>query len=436
MKKFVDCWNRIKQLQHNPNSKIFIFGSGNSGQSLLSDFRKLGIDICAFLDNSANKVGTTIDEVDVRYAVSLKDEDKNLIFVCVSVMAMDAYVDIRHQLEGMGLTESTHFGDFGTPLDTSYYVDTFDLLGFRPNEGHDLRQKLLKRGLPRFKQGYFMPEYGAKSIVFDVINLTVNTTCSLRCKDCAFAIPYVPKPQNFNPAQIADDLDKLLSVSITPLVSLVGGEVFLHPQMNILVEELKSIKNYKNVGRFEVITNGMVLPSCDLLCSLNELTCFDVAINDYGVDDNKIDSLVELCEKSGITYRMAREVKKIWGDHGDFVTPRNWTEKEKIHLYYLCGTCCALYNGKLYTCNRAAILQENGLVEKNETDSIDIRTYADAPERMQEELFQFLYQMPHISTCDYCDGYIALPNGDSAFRQIPPAIQMANNASAPMEVIL
>ena len=425
MYKTMKCWNRIKEINEQ-KGQIFIFGCGERGQRLAKDLSALSINICGFLDNSAKRINSTISGITVFAPASISEDPKApTLFVCCAVASEDGYWDIRHQLEGYGLIEGEDFGDFGQDLDNRFYTDEFDMMNFRVGEGHDLRQKLLRRGLPRFRQGHFSPEFNVSDVVFDVINLTINTGCSLRCKDCAFAIPYVKNPVSFDAERLATDLDKLLSVSITPLVSLVGGEVFLHSQLGKVVDYLKKMKNYGNVGRFEVITTGTILPSEDLLLQLKSLTSFDIAINDYGVKNDKIPALIERCEKLGVPYMLARETKRIWGDYGDFNTQRNWSESEKVHLYWLCGTCCTLYDGKLYTCNRAAILQENGLVDKNESDSIDIRNYSDP--NLKKDVYRFIYEKPYITTCDVCDGYIATLNGtgNAAFRQISPAVQLS-----------
>ena len=425
MYKTIRSWNRIKEINEQ-KGQIFIFGCGERGCRLANDLSALCVNISGFLDNSAERINSEINGIKVFAPASINgNPTPQTLFVCCAVASEDGYWDIRHQLEGYGLVEGENFGDFGQDLDSRFYIDEFDVMNFRAGEGHDLRQKLLRRGLPRFNQGYFSPEFNVSDVVFDVINLTINTGCSLHCKDCAFAIPYVKKPVSFDAEKMAEDLDKLLSVSITPLVSMVGGEVFLHPQLDKVVDNLKKMKNYGNAGRFEVITNGTILPSKELLLQLKTLTCFGIAINDYDVKNDKIPELIERCEKIGVPYRLAREIKRIWGDHGDFTAQRGRSEAEKVHLYWLCGTCCALYGGKLYTCNRAAILQENGLVNRDENDSLDIRNYSGS--NLKNDVYRLIYEKPYITTCDVCDGYIASLNGtgNAAFRQIPPAVQSA-----------
>jgi hypothetical protein len=98
------------------------------------------------------------------------------------------------------------------------------------------------------------------------------------------------------------------------------------------------------------------------------------------------------------------EPSTLWDDFGDFTQKRNYSRDELRHLYALCNTtqCNHLYDGKLYSCSRLAVLNEEHLIPYDSNAFFDIR--AMPSHEAKDSLHGYMYRTSYFDGCQYCDG--------------------------------
>jgi hypothetical protein len=402
MKKLLNCYEKIKRLSALSDGKVYIWGAGEVGRKLFSELCNIGIKVSAFFDNDINRANQEMSGIPVYNVDIINQLNFQNSFICCAVASDDAYFDIRHQLESLGLRESEDFGDFGIDTDRRYYSEGYDFMDI-PVESYDLRYKYLKLALSRFKQGINTPRIYHDTVVLPVVDFKVCTACTFSCEHCTLATPQITKHKYFDPETIVSDFDKLLSACYTPLVLIVGGESLLHPQISDIIYRLGQMKNLSHIGRFSLITNATILPEGELLRYFKTLPASEIVLNDYGRENQKIDKFSELCGEYGIRCIRNFEHKKAWGDIGA-LEKRNYTDEQLRHLFYSCQCTPAIYDGEFFSCCRAASLAKNSLVEFNRSDSINIRCFQGSNEKLRGILNHYLYKKPYITVCRYCGG--------------------------------
>lgn len=143
-------------------------------------------------------------------------------------------------------------------------------------------------------------------------NLTILLTsrCTLKCKLCATYAPQNKKPCHYDSKIIMASVDKYFaSMGDVCLFTLSGGEPLLHPDLVRMVQHFKQYAS--RMEKFEIITNGTIVPSEALLLALKEIPNVDVMIDDYGKNiSKKVDDVVMAFEKYGIRYRR----RKYYGE--------------------------------------------------------------------------------------------------------------------------
>ena len=93
-----------------------------------------------------------------------------------------------------------------------------------------------------------------------------SNICSLRCEDCCDLIPRVKRPYRLSPDEAARDLENLLrGLDLCVQVDLTDGEAFLYPDLAELIERVAA---HPKVLIVEMVTNGTVMPSEDVLRAL------------------------------------------------------------------------------------------------------------------------------------------------------------------------
>lgn len=110
-------------------------------------------------------------------------------------------------------------------------------------------------------------------------NLTILLTsrCTLKCKLCATYAPQNKKPCHYDSKIIMASVDKYFaSMGDVCLFTLSGGEPLLHPDLVRMVQHFKQYAS--RMEKFEIITNGTIVPSEALLLALKEIPNVDVMI--------------------------------------------------------------------------------------------------------------------------------------------------------------
>lgn len=174
------------------------------------------------------------------------------------------------------------------------------------------------------------------------------------------------------------------------------------------------LKGQKRIGTIDFATNGMVIPSDDVLDTIKRDNRIGVRISDYNISDTAKQLKVILDEMKirNFYYEFADNTGK-WIDLGGVnMMPVN-DEEANIH-FKTCAfnTCLTLENGELTYCSRAANSYKLQNFVRNVSDYLRVEDSEDFATRLKE-----FVRNPHaMEACRYC-------NGTAKGEIIAPAIQ-------------
>jgi organic radical activating enzyme len=213
-----------------------------------------------------------------------------------------------------------------------YNIDkTFLLRYFRHNAENRLASEMLEFML--WRRGKLLHPKNRNTIIHDFvlkeieafyqknefnlpqIQFAVTTRCTLKCKDCNFFLPYFNKTKNQKDLSFSDFKRQL--ANLTRIIHTVyrfqflGGEPLLCREFPLILAE--AAENNK-IPKIEIVTNGTVLPSTELLSIVTEFrhkVCFHVS--DYSVNESlkpflKHDKLFPLLKENDIKYQMSTDM--------------------------------------------------------------------------------------------------------------------------------
>lgn len=229
------------------------------------------------------------------------------------------------------------------------------------------------------------------------LGILCTSFCNLNCKKCADCIPIRPNV-HYSYENMKKDLSKVLStVDYIHEVLLIGGEVFLYPDLDKI---LKFCLDKRKIGKIVVATNGTIIPSPPILSLLKNRRVY-VKISEYKCASSKQRKLLKILKRNGISNYYMRYM--TWGDIGNF-SYRNRKVSELKEVFQRCGmrSCITMSNGKIFFCSRQMTHYELKIADKGENkEYIDVRNMS--KEKFSNEWDKF-YSREYLHACNYCDG--------------------------------
>lgn len=119
---------------------------------------------------------------------------------------------------------------------------------------------------------------GKRPLVLPRIMVMPTTRCNMRCKGCSSLLPYFKNPKDVSIEQILKDFELFFSGIDECMRITIGGEPFLYPHLQEIVEYLIG---QKKVLGIMLITNSTIMPAPQVLELLRNPKVF-VEISDYG----------------------------------------------------------------------------------------------------------------------------------------------------------
>lgn len=236
---------------------------------------------------------------------------------------------------------------------------------------------------------------GKHDIVIPRVVISITDYCTLRCKECAAAIPYLKDRVCSDTEMVIKDIEKLLSnVDEMICIEFIGGEPLLHPELDKLIHY--ACKNDK-IRMVELTTNATILPDKKLVDELKDDKVI-IQISNYKNEVQKIDEFKELCSLNEIKLKILDMEK--WYSYGNPIK-KNRSRSELKYSYYYCNDssmCRTVYDGKLFVCGRAAALYAMGK-QIDDSSYLDIRNI----ELTGETIKKFFMEKQWANACDFCD---------------------------------
>lgn len=359
--------------------KIVIFGFGKMGRgnidALISRF-----EIVKIIDNNKDLRGHSYKEIEIVDFMtynSLGIKEKIVV-----VTSGNRYDSISKELEEKGYKEDIDFCSYVTFCNDYFWNDRNELFLGR-------------------------------------LTFNITTFCTLNCKNCTMLTPYNNHKKNFPIDRIITDVE--LTFDMVDYVSnflVLGGEPFLHRELNTFLCYIGE-HNRHNIGNLQIITNGTLVPSEELLETIKKYNV-EVRISDYTKRVNYDEKLKIFCKKleayqiDYVSY--GHDEWLDMGFPGESVNMGDTAEELHRHMIKCDPNCQNVSEGKLYYCAQGWAAQQSGLFNLRKSDYLDLESIRNSEDK-KEQFRKFYFgnlEEGYFSFCKVCRGWdtdITVPGG-------------------------
>ncbi len=235
------------------------------------------------------------------------------------------------------------------------------------------------------------------SVVLNDAVVVLTTKCSLRCKNCNNLMPCYKKPYDIPVKEVLADIRRLLKrVDRIVKLTLIGGEPFIYPELNLVLDE---VLNSPKVMYVSLTTNGTILPKEDTLKRLRHPKTV-VQLSDYGVPTQKMDEWIRILKKNRIKYVPDKVVSWVSPGGTEYRGKGKAQLSKEYNSCFSSRYCRTLLHGKFYLCARGAHLADLGFMDSRH-DEFDIRVKRS--DRLFRKEFRKYLLSDYADACNYCD---------------------------------
>ena len=362
-------------------NRYYLFGAGDYGHQFLAMFKD-EINIAGFIDNSADKIGTTIEGIPCYAFNDINLENDEAIILTMSQIAR---VKPAEQLLKSGKVHNV-----------DYFL------------------------IEEFISVYNVYKYD--KVYFSSISFLPSTICNLNCKHCLNFNPYAKQFYVREWEQLTKDVDLFFScVDYIMLFHVSGGEPMLYKHTADLIEYID--KNYGHkIGTLRTVTNGTVIPKEEVFVKLSKCN-IEITVDDYREAvprfNCRFDQLIEKLEEYNIKYYINKA--ESWIDLAPDTTDYSKLPEEKLikHRDSCSQSWEELRDGKIYSCNYAAYATVAGIAgEQDLEETYNLEKFI--PEKKKELVeFRLGYtEKGYTNFCKKCRGFTP-ENSD----EVEPALQ-------------
>ena len=266
----------------------------------------------------------------------------------------------------------------------------------------------------------------SEKLTAKIFDFFITTKCTMSCKLCAAAIPYIEHPKH-TPKEIAfREMQEFFKIwDYAERVELIGGEPLMHPDICEIAKE--TLKYKDQFGGIRVTTNATIVPSDDLLefaASCDKY--FDFVVDDYGELSKNLIPLTTKLDKYGVPYRVDvyhGENQRFggWVYFGDY----NKQDHSKEKLQSIFKNCIAPKNsfycvndGKVFSCCYALSLYLVKGLLPHDGGYIDLFDNSIGVDE-KRKIAKGFCKVP-IGACHYCHGF----DNENGQRYLGPPEQL------------
>lgn len=366
-----------------------IFGAGSHGYIASNALESLKINVKYIFDNSKQRIGKQIKNIEI---VRPNNKSVNLDMpVLIASVYPEAMYD---QLINLGFKNI-----FLCDLLYDYYLSKTPTFVHEESgilkSTQDIKREvdLYNLEIRRFKFQATNNNLEIKSL-----DLVVTERCTLKCQDCSNLMQYYTRPKNADMDNLINSLTNLLdNVDRINEYRIIGGEPFIHRELDKLLSFLMETKNFL---RIVVYTNATIMPKDSTLNLLKDLNAF-IDISNYGDLSRNFKCLTKELEKKNIDYS-AKELK--WTDSGRILEKPHSSQDYVKKLFKNCCTrdVFTIMHGKLYHCPFSANLAE--LIDYKNKDRDFINLISEKEKINREKLSNFFFNKSYLEACFLCNG--------------------------------
>lgn len=261
-------------------------------------------------------------------------------------------------------------------------------------------------------------------IVFHRVVFDPTYCCTLKCRLCCAGVPQLPSPlPYYTYEELTSDISRFFElVDAVDIFTISGGEPLLHKRIADIVGYVRAFRD--RIGRLELITNGTLLPSEELLLNMKEAGG-RVLLDDYGPALSiKAEEFEQMLIAHGVKYERRYQGTTEKGAHcGGWIDCTTYLEEERtekelkrradkcIQIHEL--RCNPSMDGKLYPCPNQATWTKNGKLPDEPAYYLDLRDNVTPLEEQRKRASEYI-KIPYLPACKHCNGYF-----DDAKRYVP-----------------
>lgn len=259
----------------------------------------------------------------------------------------------------------------------------------------------------------------ADKLVAKIFDFFITTRCTMNCKLCAAAVPYIKKPCHTPKEQAFREIEKFFEIwDYAERVEFIGGEPLMHPDIYEIVYE--ALKYKDQFGKLRITTNATIVPDDKLLALARDCGKeFDFIIDDYGKYSVNLNRLLKKLDEYDLPYRVDvyhgdNQRYNGWVYFGDY-TDRGYASEEEVKTVFENCICpktafVCVNDGKAFSCVYSMSLWlVKGVLPQGE-EYIDLFDESITIPRKRKIADTFCTRA--ISSCRYCYGF----NSESGMR--------------------
>ncbi|MFZ5968953.1 MAG: radical SAM protein [Bacillota bacterium] len=241
--------------------------------------------------------------------------------------------------------------------------------------------------------------------------IIVTLKCTLNCKLCCNYVTKYYNPPIVDKEKIFFEIKEAFSIyDKIEWLQFVGGELFLHPDMDLILEE--AFKYDAQFDRIILMTNGTIVPKNSVIEVLrNHKEKIEIHISDYGQLSYKINELEKILSDNKIPFVTKKFHGDIqyyggWIDPGDF-SDRGYSDEKIKEVFDSCWQIgmsnLHLYNGQIHNCIKSLFATDLEQFDTPKDEYIDL--YNDEMTLEEKKEIARKFNTRPLSACKICSGF-------------------------------
>ncbi len=386
------------------DKKIVVYPAGTNGKLIQDALLSHGIKIAYFADKSYESL-KSIKEAPVYDSSALADiTDDYVVVISANLRTQYEFFQrlVReinpkaNMVDGRNLNRLLKSTKCMQKLNENAVFDLLECENCGFERKHcPIASKYLK-SVGNFKE----IENDHRSVKFDWVGCIVSQTCSLKCTHCCEHVPSLSDKGFLSVETIVKDVRKIAQSShFLNYVELIGGEPFLHPEIERLITELLKIEN---IGYIKSFTNGTVVPS-DELCEIMKNPRFMLSVSNYErvANGKLLENIFKTRKKLAdleIKYLFSENFE--WLDFSSFdLRDTDVPTLKKGFKDCFISICHRIYKGKLYRCPHQYAGVQLGKLEEFPNECIDLHSFDEVGLSQALERFE---DIQFLDACRHC----------------------------------
>lgn len=365
----------IKSFSYTDYSKgdtIVIYGATIGGRVILQRLNELGIEVAFFFDRQ--KYDTSFFGVNVKHPDELLDYPTAKIIIALTRSFNSAIQYLSEKNIQLAYECVNLLTDYKCE-DNDYQIFNF------------LKQYPL-----------YVKDINPESIKLPALELFITEKCTLCCEHCSHLIPFYSEPKHHDLDTLMYGMKRILQVvdHIHELY-ILGGEPFLHPQINDIINFLSA---QSKISVITVITNASVLPNDSVFETIKNAHV-RVRISDYGKLSRNLNELIDKLKIMDIPHYINNEK---WVDLGK-IEKHDYSTKDIHYLFADCPFSYAslMLSNRFYRCAHTAHMHNLGLIDDNPDDYIDFYSPDYDFDDYRQRMINYM-NLSKLYGCYYCNG--------------------------------